>query len=118
MDFQYKITKFDNVNKVIVVTFADGHWAEIRLTNPLPANTDELDKIIQRYAAPVEVIEAQQAPSADLSYINGLIYVERTAQRFSLKESFVPPSVQQVITAPTDPALSVEQPTTTGTQAV
>lgn len=84
MEFKYKITKFDSENKTIVVVFEDGHWAEIRLINPLPASIEELEKIIKTYTAPKEAIEAQQAPSADLSYIENFIDVERTAERFSL----------------------------------
>jgi hypothetical protein len=84
MEFKYKITKFDNKNKTLVVAFDGGHWAEIALTNPLPSNIEELEKIIQRYTAPVEVIEAQLSPSADLSYIESFVEVERTAERFSL----------------------------------
>lgn len=83
MDFKYKITKFDNENKTIVVAFDDGHWAEIRLTNPLPANLDELAKVVRQYTAPKEAIEAQIAPTADLTYIEPLIDVELTAERFS-----------------------------------
>lgn len=84
MEFKYKITKFDAENKTVVVTFDDGHWAEIRLANPLPPNIEALEEIIKQYTAPKEVIEAQLAPSADLSYIEPLIDVERTAERFSI----------------------------------
>lgn len=85
MQFKYKITKFDIERKIIVVTFDDGSWAEILLANPLPPNVEELEKIIRMYTAPKEVIEAQTAPSADLSYIESLIDVERSAERLSLK---------------------------------
>ena len=91
MEFKYKITKFDDENKVVVVSYEDGNWAEIRLTNPLPATVEELEDIIKRYTAPVEVIEAQKAPSADLSYIEPLVDVERTAERFSLATLAQPP---------------------------
>jgi hypothetical protein len=91
MEFKYKITKFDNENKTIVVVFEDGHWAEIHLANPLPANIEELEKLIKQYTAPKEVIEAQLAPSADLSYIEPLIDIERTAERFSFNEGKLPP---------------------------
>lgn len=99
MEFKYKITKFDNENKTIVVTFDDGHWAEIRLTNPVPPTIEDLEKIIKQYTAPVEVIEAQLAPSADLSYIDSLIGVERSAERFSLKPVIPPPSTSPVAEA-------------------
>ena len=91
MEFKYKITKFDAENKTVVVVFDDGAWAEIRLANPLPATVEELEKIISTYTAPKEVIEAQLAPSADLSYIDALIDIERTAERFSLTPPPPPP---------------------------
>ena len=98
MEFKYKITKFDAENKIVVVVFDDSSWAEIRLANPLPATVEELEKIIKTYTAPKEVIEAQQAPSADLSYIESLVDVERTAERFSIAPQPLPPVV------PTPPA--------------
>lgn len=85
MQFKYKITKFDAENNFVVVVFEDGAWAEIKLANPLPANIEDLEKIISMYTAPKEAIEAQIAPTADLSYINSFVEVERTANRFSLK---------------------------------
>jgi hypothetical protein len=90
VEFKYKITKFDNVNKIITVVFEDGGWAEIILTNPLPPNIEALEKIISTYTAPKELIEAQQAPSADLSYIEPWVEIERVAERFSLT-SLTPP---------------------------
>lgn len=89
MEFKYKITKFDSENKIVVVVFEDESWAEIRLFNPLPSTIEELEKIISTYTAPKEMIEAQKSPSADLSYIEPLVDVERTAERFSL----MPPPV-------------------------
>lgn len=97
MEFKYKITKFDNENKLIVVVFDDGNWAEIRLTNPLPATVEDLEKIINKYTAPVEVIEARLAPSADLSYIESLIDVERTAERFSFANLSPSPAAAQTV---------------------
>lgn len=91
MQFKYKITKFDNENKTIVVVFDDGSWSEIRLTNPLPPTIEDLEKIIKQYTAPIEVIEAQQSPSADLSYIDSFVGVERSAERFSLRKLITPP---------------------------
>jgi hypothetical protein len=84
MELKYKITKFDEANKVVVVTFEQDGWAEIRLTNPLPKNAEELEKIIKRFAAPVEAVEARTNPDADLSYINQLIDIEKTTLRYSL----------------------------------
>lgn len=85
MQFKYKITKFDAENNFVWVVFDDGSWAEIKLANPLPASIEDLEKIISMYTAPKEAIEAQTAPTADLSYINSFVEVERTANRFSLK---------------------------------
>jgi hypothetical protein len=102
MEFKYKITKFDAENKMVVVVFDDGAWAEIRLANPLPPTVEALEKIISTYTAPKEVIEAQLAPSADLSYIDALIDIERTAERFSL----TPP------TPPTPPVVDSTIPVT------
>lgn len=104
MEFKYKITKFDNENKIITVVFEDGGWAEIRLTNPLPASIEELEKIISTYTAPKELIEAQQAPSADLSYIEPWVEIERVAERFSL--AALRPPVQD-IPVPTPEAIPV-----------
>jgi hypothetical protein len=58
MQFKYKITKFDAENNIVVVTFEDGSWAEIKLVNPLPANIEALEKIISMYTVPKEAIEA------------------------------------------------------------
>lgn len=84
MEFTYRITKFDSVNKLITVVFDDGHWADIVLANPLPENVEQLEKIIRMYTPTVEVMEARTAPSADLSYINELVEVERTTNRMSI----------------------------------
>lgn len=81
IDLQYTITKFDNTKKLITVSFSDGAWAEIQLTNPLPKNITELENIIKQYSAPVEAIEISDT---DLSYINSLLNIEKTTTRFSL----------------------------------
>jgi hypothetical protein len=83
-NFKYTITKFDAENKLIVVTFDDGAWAELRLTNPLPKDIISLEDHIKRFTAPKEAIEAQLNPDADLSYINTLVGVEKECERFSL----------------------------------
>lgn len=84
MNLTYTITKFDVENKILVVSFDDGGWAEIRLVTPLPKNIEELEKLIAQFSAPVEAIEAQQNPDADLSYIDSVIGVQRTCPRMSL----------------------------------
>lgn len=85
IDLKYTITKFDEEHKLVVVTFDDGGWAEIRLTNPLPKNIDELEDMIKRFAAPVEAIEALTSPDADLAYIAPLVGSERTTSRLRLR---------------------------------
>lgn len=93
MQFKYKITKFDKENKTITVVFdEDNSWAEIRLSNPLPPSIEELEKIIRHYVAPKEVIEAKIAPSADVSYIEQYIDIERTADRLKLFDDQPPPT--------------------------
>lgn len=84
IDLKYTITKFDNENKLVTVSFEDGSWAEIRLANPLPKDVQELESIIKSYAAPLEAVEAQSNPDADLSYINSLVGNERITTRFQL----------------------------------
>lgn len=80
--FKYTITKFDEENKLVVVTFDDGHWAELRLTNPLPKDIIELEHNIKRFTASKEAIEARLTPDADLSYINPLVGIEKECERF------------------------------------
>lgn len=103
IDLKYKITKFDSENKVVVVTFEDGGWAELRLTNPLPKNVDELETIIRQFAAPVEAIEARTNPDTDISYIYDLVDVERTTTRHTLTPT---PTATETATPPViDPAV-------------
>jgi hypothetical protein len=83
MDLKYTISKFDIQKRVVTVTFENDGWAEIRLTNPLPQNIGELERIIKQYTAPLEAVES---PDADLSYINALVGNEQTTTRLSLKK--------------------------------
>lgn len=87
---KYKITKFDTQLKIIDVSFDDGTWAQLRLSNPLPKNQQDLEMIIKDYAAPIEAIQAQQSPDADLSYIEDLVDKEFETTRKSL---FAPAAV-------------------------
>lgn len=84
--FKYTITKFDAENKLLVATFDDGGWAEIRLVNPLPKDVTELENIVKQFVAPKEAIEARTSPDADLSYIDGLIGIEKECDRLSLNQ--------------------------------
>lgn len=81
---KYKITKFDKELKLVTVSFDDGGWADIRLVNPLPKTTEELEAIIKQFTAPKEAIEAQLTPDSDLSYIDSLIGIEKECERLSL----------------------------------
>lgn len=83
-ELKYVITKFDEETKTIQVSFEDNSWAQIRLTNPLPKNQEELENIIKDYAAPVEAIETMISPDADLSYIKNIIDKQQTTTRKSL----------------------------------
>jgi len=83
-ELKYKITKFDEENKLIDVVFEDGAWAQIRLVDPIPESIEALEKIIKTFAAPVEYLKAKENTSVDLSYINACIGVERACQRFSI----------------------------------
>ena len=85
IDLEYTITKFDKENKLVVAVFADGGWAEVRLTNPLPKNITELEEIIKQFAPPKEAIEAKVAPDADLSYIDEVINKPRKCSRYVLR---------------------------------
>lgn len=84
IDLKYTITKFDNATKTVTVTFDDNSWAEVRLSNPLPKNIEELEAIIKQFAVPAEVIESQLNPDADLSFIDSLVGVEKTTTRYRL----------------------------------
>lgn len=86
IDLKYTITKFDDVNKLVTVTFDDGGWAEIRLTNPLPKNIEDLENIIKQFSAPIEAIEAQNNPDTDLSYIQDQVGIEKITTRNRLTQ--------------------------------
>lgn len=90
MKFKYTITKFDKENKLVVVTFDDGQWAELRLVNPLPKTIEELETVIKQFTAPKEAIEAQLNPDTDLSYIDNLIGVEKECDRFVMNPEPAP----------------------------
>lgn len=83
-ELTYVITKFNETTKTIDVSFEDNSWAQIRLTNPLPKNKEELENIIKEFAAPIEAIEAQISPDADLSYINSLVNEQNITTRKSV----------------------------------
>lgn len=98
-NFKYTVTKFDQENKLVVVTFDDGGWAELRLVNPLPKNVVELENLIKRFTAPKEAIEARVNPDADLSYIDQLIGVEKECERLTLSQPSQPPEVDPEVEA-------------------
>ena len=83
-DLKYTITKYDAENKIIDVVFSDNGWANIHLREPLPTNKEELEKIIKQFASPIEVIQAREDTSVDLSYIAPLVGTQYTTTRFSV----------------------------------
>lgn len=85
-ELKYRITSFDKELKLLEVKFDDGSWAQIRLTTPLPKTLIELEEIIKQFSAPVEAIEAQVNPDADLSYISNIVGVERVCERQRLSQ--------------------------------
>jgi len=99
MDLEYTIQSFDAVNKVVTVNFDDGGWAEIRLMNPLPKNKTELEDKIKRFTRPVEVVEAQTNPDADLNYISSLVGVPQTCTRFRMNNPIKPEPVDPEVEA-------------------
>jgi hypothetical protein len=94
---EYTITKFDEENKILVVTFADGGWAQINLVAPFPASMDEIDAMVKQFAAPLEVMEARQA-TVDLSFIHPQVGSTRTTERLSRARSApqAPPDTKPV----------------------
>lgn len=96
MDFKYKITKFDKENKLVVVVYEDESWAEIRLVEPFPATLEDFDKLVSMHTAPVEVMQARQNTTADLSFIESAVDSERTAERFSITPIAAPIQVPSI----------------------
>lgn len=84
-DLKYTITKYDATNKIVDVVFSDNGWASIHLREPLPTNKEELEKVIKQFASPIEVIQAREDTSVDLSYIAPLVGTQYTTTRFSVK---------------------------------
>ena len=82
-DLKYTITKYDAEFKILDVVFSDNGWANIHLREPLPTNKEELEKIIKQFASPIEVIQAREDTSVDLSYIAPLVGTQYTTTRFS-----------------------------------
>ena len=80
---KYKIDSFDEVNKIVRVSFEDGQWAQVRLSTPLPTTIQELENQIKMYAPTVEHLQAQSS-NANLSFITSNIGVDRTCERKSL----------------------------------
>lgn len=79
-ELKYTITRFDDQNKVVDVSYDDGGWARIQLVPPFPGTLEALDNIVRRFAPSIEVIESRKDPK-DLSFIHGAVGVERVTQR-------------------------------------
>jgi hypothetical protein len=82
-DLKYTITKWDAEFKILDVVFSDNGWANIHLREPLPINKEELEKVIKQFASPIEVIQAREDTSVDLSFIAPLVGTQYTTTRFS-----------------------------------
>ena len=101
-DLKYTITKYDAEFKILDVVFSDNGWANIHLREPLPTNKEELEKIIKQFASPIEVIQAREDTSVDLSYIAPLVGTQYTTTRFStnnpdaLMSGPTPEQIQQI----------------------
>lgn len=83
-NFEYVITDFDTVNRVVKVEFAEGGWAAVPLVAPLPTSLAELDKLVRHFCAPKEALAARADTETDLSFITGNMLTPRTAGRLSL----------------------------------
>jgi hypothetical protein len=92
--FKYTITKFDSENKIVVVTFDDGAWTEIRLVSPLPKDLNELEEIIKRFTPPVEALQAK-IDTTDLSYIDPLVGKEATTNRLRMTPEPIAPKSEE-----------------------
>lgn len=84
IDFSYTITKFDEVNKIVTVSYEDGQWADIRLHEPLPTTIEQFDDIVKNFTAPYEHMQARVS-NADLSFISSNVGMRRTAPRLRLR---------------------------------
>jgi hypothetical protein len=96
-DLTYTIKQFDVTDKSVLVEYSDGHTSKIKLSVPLPTNQTELESIIKKYAAPLEVVQAQNSDT-DLSFINTLVGNEYTTTRFSIAPN---PPVSNVVASVT-----------------
>jgi len=81
--FTYKITEFNEELKTLRVTFDDGGWALINLQVPLPTTEEEIDNVVKRYTAPIEVVEARTS-NTNINFIQDMIGTSRTTNRFSM----------------------------------
>lgn len=84
IDFSYTITKFDEVNKIVTVSYEDGQWADIRLHEPLPTTIEQFDDIVRNFTAPYEHMQARVS-NADLSFISSNVGMRRTTPRLRLR---------------------------------
>ena len=61
-DLQYTITKYDPVNKILDVTFADNGWANIHLKTPIPTSQTELEEVIMQMVPVCKIVEHEKRP--------------------------------------------------------
>lgn len=79
---RYRIREYDPAQRILIVDFDDGGWADIRLQEPLPTTIEELDELIAERTDHVEHIEARARPFDD-SLVSKLVGKTRTAPRCS-----------------------------------
>lgn len=96
-ELKYTIDSFDEAHKILVVSYADGGWAQIQLMAPFPATEAEIDEAVKRFAMPVEAIQAK-ALRVDLSFVAQMVGVERTTTRRSMTQS-AKPSAEEIALA-------------------
>lgn len=102
MKFSYVITAFDAENLALSVAYSDGGAANIPLTAPLPMTEADVDEIVKQYtSSEAQILAAQAAAPADLLFIEGMINVEREADRVQARglEPPLPPSQNDLIKA-------------------
>ena len=76
----YKIDSFDEIKKIVKVTFDDGAWAQIQLISPYPTNLQELENQIKMYAPSVEHLESR-THTANLDFISNNIGTNNSCER-------------------------------------
>lgn len=77
MEIGYAVTAINESTMTFDVDFDNGQWARIPLVLPFPTTDAELDALVKPYAPSVEQVQAAQAPSAGLEFLQSAIGVSR-----------------------------------------